>query len=152
MTSVCRLKTLSVCTFETSPCTGTTRTCSKACARIASRHGDDLNVRTQRFEWTRGVTHRDTHTDTRTHTTQPHTTTHTTSHGERRPRKIERKRQDRDRRDEEREHKTRHDKMKEKKTEIMMWTHQEKAKLATQNPPGINLQKAKLTTIPKIFS
>ena len=45
--------------------------------------------------------------------------------------------------------------MKEKKTEIMMWTDaeskfaQEKAKLANSNPTGINIQKAMLTKIQK---
>ena len=47
--------------------------------------------------------------------------------------------------------------MKEKKTEIMMWTGaeskftQEKAKLAKLNTPGINLQITKLTKIQKII-
>ena len=96
--------------------------------------------------------HTTTHHHTPPHTphkhTQPHITTHTTSHGDRdrdrrqrkKTEKEDRERRQRERREDEREEKTRQDKMKEKmkekKTEIMMWTDaeskfaEEKAKLA----------------------
>ena len=68
----------SVCTFKTSPvCTGTTRSCWKACARVAGIHGDVLNVHTEAFwVYTRDF-QRATHT---THTTHQTTNTHNHTH------------------------------------------------------------------------
>ena len=122
---------------------GTTRTCWKACARVAGIHGDVLSVHTEVFS----VPHNTAHTHTprpQRHTYNTTQKSHTTSHGERgkeretererRQRKRERRR--RKRRDKTREEIKRTDKRQDEKTktkEIMIFL--EKNVWEPSNPP-----------------
>ena len=154
-------KAFRVCIQNVAVWTATTRSCWITCAHVASIH-----VTFECTQW--GVLslyrafsacHTTRHTP---HHTTPHTwrhsnTQHTPHHTKKEDIEWLRGRQekedrDRDRRYDEWEHNTRQDKtrqgkMKETKTEIMMWSDaerkftQEKAKRANSNPPGINIQK-----------
>ena len=87
----------SVCPFKTSPVyDGTTRTCWKACARVAGIHGDVLNVQTEVFSVPHHTAHTAQHTPTH-NITQNHTQHHTEKMGKRERQKKEKKEKERER-------------------------------------------------------
>ena len=81
MTAVCRLKTLSVCRFKTSPCVPAPRPHAEKQARAAGIHGDVLNLHTESvLSLHTGFSACHTTRHTQHHTTQLHTNTHDDTH------------------------------------------------------------------------
>ena len=129
MTAVCGLKTLSVCTFKTSPCVPAPRPHAEKHVRVLPAYtGTFLNLHTEAFRvYTRGF-QRDTahttphditpHTHTTTHTHHQHTETETEKEDrERRQRKKTEREKRREKREERRKEKRRKEKRREDEDE-----------------------------------